>query len=851
MTTQRHGALAYGLLAVATIALTACGGGGGGAESAPIPPPTATPIIATASANLHPLDANLRLLYQAGGSDNLPVLVRTLGTRVSASGVSGTAVLRRDFAAGIDTVRIAVVGPGGVQLYAPVGADALERAFDGTDLMRWPAAAGDTYVRLDTTVDSGRDFDGDGRSDRVTLRAVVTAVALESVSTASDAFGNAFHHRQVLTQTVLPSGGGAPTVLETTTDTWFAPGYGPVKTVTAQRTGTGTTTTTTESVLQYRVGTKNSGDSMYPTVFGTAPTGRAPGSANAVVVFSEVLNAEAVTPDRFALRDPAGAAVPGALHVSGREVRFVPAQRLATGVYTATLARQAVQDVFENQAPSDVSWFFIVDATAPAVVATYPVDDAINVQLVTTVSVSFSEPPGRRSVNSSTVRVLSRGLPVAGSLDVNGNGVSFTPSGGLQRGTRYVVEVSGVTDEVGNPMARDLRFAFETTPGRFGSPERVPAAGNGSIGAASLAAGDINGDGIPDIVYADVGDDGYPDAVYVRMGRADGQLDPPVRLNLSTYFQATPTRRCPITALAIGDLTGDGRADVAVGSWNCGVLVVRQTASGALEPGQFIEELIQVLRIADLNGDGRFDLVGVQDYWNKAFVWLQNTDGVLALDQTPGLGDVAARDVAIGDINGDGRPDLIVALRSQDVITANIAILLQQPDGRFAPPRYLSTGTTRGIWGLAVGDFNGDGRLDIAGTTFANKPASLLVFLQAADGSFPAATAIDTMDGAYSVMAGDIDGDGRMDVVVNHEGWFQVGIYLQKADGSLAPEELYEAPGRSVNVQVLAIADINRDGLPDIIGPASLLRQVPLRGGGALRAATSVGQRASGRSGAP
>jgi hypothetical protein len=270
-----------------------------------------------------------------------------------------------------------------------------------------------------------------------------------------------------------------------------------------------------------------------------------------------------------------------------------------------------------------------------------------------------------------------------------------------------------------------------------------------------------------------------------------------------------------------------------------------------LEPGQFIEELIQVLRIADINCDGRLDLVGVQNYWNKAFVWLQQTDGLLVLDQTPGLGDVAARDVAIGDIDGDGRPDLIVALRAQDAITANIAIFLQQPDGRFAPPRYLSTGTNYGIWGVAVGDFNGDGRLDIAGTTSANKPAPLLVFLQTADGSFPAATALPTMDGAYGVMAGDINGDGRMDLVVHHEGWFQVGIYLQKTDGTLAPEELYEAPGRSVNVQVLAIADINRDGLPDIIGPASLLRQVPLGGGGALGAATRAWHQASGRSGAP
>jgi hypothetical protein len=478
--------------------------------------------------------------------------------------------------------------------------------------------------------------------------------------------------------------------------------------------------------------------------------------------------------------------------------------------------------------------FFFGDATVPQVVSTWPAADALNVALATSIGINLSEAADSTSVNTGTVQLTRDGTVVQATVRASANGITIEPLGGLERGSHYQVAVNGVNDVAGNPMVQGLRFGFDTTPGRFSIPERVQAAGNGSIGAYSLAAGDVNGDGIPDIVYADAGDEGYPDAVYFRAGRADGQLDPPVRLNLSTYFQPNSTRRCPITALAIGDLTGDGRADVAVGSWNCGVLVLRQTASGALDPGQFLDELIQVLRIADINGDGRLDLVGVQNYWNKAFVWIQKLDGSLVLDQTPGLGDVAGRDVAIGDIDGDGRPDLIVALRAEGANIANIAILLQQADGHFAPPRYLNTGQLNGIWGVAVGDFNGDGKLDIAGTTNANAPASLVVLFQAADGSFPATTVLPTLDGAYSVLAADINGDGRVDIVVRHEGWSQVGIYLQKAAGTLASEELYDAPARSINVQALAVADINRDGLPDIVAAGSLLRQVPL--GAATRA---------------
>lgn len=836
------------------IGLAACGGGGGGGSSGSgssggqvDPSPTTKTPLATLASGLFPLDANGVAVYATtAGTES--VVVRVAGTQLLADGQGATLFRRQDPVAAADSFRAYASSATGLRQYAAAGADAIERAFDGSYVMRWPAYAGDTHVQLDTTIDSGMDFDGDGRPDRVALHAQVTILGTETITTAAGAFANAVHHQQVLRQTVQPSSGKAEQQLVTTTDTWFAPGVGIVRQAQASQ-GLGAGSPVTLNLIKYRFGSR-SNENDAPSLQSVQPATGSPAMANARVIatFNEEMDEATITPASFAVTGPDGRAVAGVLQVSGRSVRFTPAEALASGNYLLTVST-AVQDLFGRHPSIDMVSSFVVDAARPQIVATWPAADAINVSLTTSISVSLSEMPAIESVTGANVQLTLDGAAVPATVRAVTNAISIEPLGALARGRHYEVAVTGVTDTAGNPLVQSLRFGFDTTPGRFGEPERVLAADNGSIGANSLAAGDVTGDGIPDIVYADLGAERYPDAVYLRVGRADGQLAPPVKLDLSTYFNSSSTRRCPITGLAIGDLNGDGRADVAVSSWNCGVLVLAQTAAGTLEPRQFLDELIQVLRIADINGDGRLDLVGVQNYWNKAFVWLQKPDGSLVLDQTPGLGDVAGRDVAIGDMNGDGRPDLVVALRTEGADAAKVALLLQQPDGRFSAPRYLRTGLSDGVWGIAVGDFNGDGRLDIAGTTQANRPASLLLFLQAADGGFPGFTTLPTMDGAYAVVAGDINGDGRMDLVVQHEGWSQVGLYLQKPSGQFAPEELYGILGRSVSIQSLALADVNRDGLQDIIGPASLLRQVPLEGSGVLGFATRGWRKASGRSG--
>lgn len=830
----------HGLAAAICVAVTACGGGGGGSagsaggDSGGAGGVTPAPISATAD-KLFPLAANLRLVYDSTEGPE-PSVVRADGTLPLSAGVSGTILRRQNFSTGADGARAYSVSESGVRQYAAPGADAIERAFDGSELMRWPVPAGHTYVQLDTTIDSGRDFDGDGRSDRVTMRSDITAVATESVVTPAGSFSNALHHRQVVKQTVLPSGGGAPVALETTTDTWYAPDIGPVKTTVTQS-GSGATVTVTEALSRFRVGSRGK-DNGTPAVSAEAPFGLAGPAAQISARFTEVVEPASLTAGAFTLVSDTGVLVAGTPRAEGRTVRFAPAQPLAAGYYTATLG-VAVQDVFGNRITAARSWSFIVDAAAPGVVSNWPLTDAINVGLRELIGVTFSEAPSFASVNAANVRLKANGAVVPTTLQTSATGISMTPVGGLQRGTHYEVEISGVTDAAGNAMVGEHRFGFDTTPGRFGAQERLYPV-EGVPGAFADAVGDINGDGLPDVLFTVSTSNltnGYQYSLFVRKGRIDGTLGAPERLDVGPM-----DRLCDLNALAIGDLNGDGRPDVIVGSLICGVLVLNQTASGTLAPGQYIDTPVDVLRLADFDGDGRLDVAGAGRNATVAHLWKQTPSGQLVLMGTLDLGGEVARDLEIGDLDGDGRPDVVVALR----VTSrepHIAVFRQQADGRFAPPQILSTGSVWGATGLALGDVNHDGKLDIVVTTGGNAPTWFAVLLQAFDGSFGAVTRVPTLDGPWAVRVADIDRDGRADIVVSHRGHYRVGIYLQRSDGSLAPEELYDAPYGTEPLQTLAIADLDGDGLLDLVISGEVIRQVPLSGNGGLQAEVNRIQR--------
>ena len=338
----------------------------------------------------------------------------------------------------------------------------------------------------------------------------------------------------------------------------------------------------------------------------------------------------------------------------------------------------------------------------------------------------------------------------------------------------------------------------------------------------AIAIGDLNGDGRNDVVLTtsflsnpgvfDPQIDGF---LFVFMQNAAGGFDPPVK-----YKPQFLTFRDVGLSVDVGDVNGDGRADVVLGMGEA-VEVFLQEPTGKLAPPVVYPSINSgVVKIGDLNNDGRMDIAG---FAYGASIWYQNSNGGL---NPPVTYDVrpAGRldDMAIADLNNDGRQDLILT-GPDDYRYANLYVMVQKTDGSLAPaatynlpPNDVNVQRVN-AGGLAVGDVNGDGLDDVI-LTYHESPFYIGVFLQNRAGTLDPAVLYRTYNNPSAVSVADFNGDGIKDVAVAHAGWEAVGVYLQGPDGKLAPEELYPAPyAISAGIEWLTAGDINGDGKNDLL----------------------------------
>ncbi len=288
--------------------------------------------------------------------------------------------------------------------------------------------------------------------------------------------------------------------------------------------------------------------------------------------------------------------------------------------------------------------------------------------------------------------------------------------------------------------------------------------GNGTFQAAvsypttnpfAVVVGDFNGDGKADLVVSNYSSN----TVSVLLGNGDGTFQTPVSYGVRDY---------PFT-MAVGDFNGDGKPDLAVGSIQY-VNILLGNGDGTFQADVVIGSGLNypwAVAVADFNGDGIPDFAAANQRGNNVSVMLGNGNGTFQAAVNSSVGALPYF-VAVGDFNGDGKPDLAVANNSSN----NVSILLGNGDGTFQPAVNYNVGA--GTAFLAVGDFNGDGVSDLA----VSSGNSLSILLGNGNGTFQAAVTYSAGSGIASIAVGDFNGDGLSDLAVANSGSNNVSILL-------------------------------------------------------------------------
>lgn len=315
---------------------------------------------------------------------------------------------------------------------------------------------------------------------------------------------------------------------------------------------------------------------------------------------------------------------------------------------------------------------------------------------------------------------------------------------------------------------------------------------NGPMGF-SLSTGDINGDGIPDVLVPD-----RFGVISVILGRKDRD-----------FPSATSFRPDVLGLLSAGDVNGDGKPDLLVpdeSSTLPGDIYLNQGANQFALAGN---PPAQGLLLADLDGDGLADLIGTDGI--NILIWKGsgslNFSGAPIGISPPANVSFQAQQMQIADMDGDRRPDIVLP-----------NVILYNQGGLTFAPIAVNFGSTEGPY--VIGDFNGDGIMDIASGGFTQ--------LGQGNRSFRTITPNNlNMTGGNYAAVGDFNGDGKTDVVFGGNS-YPIEVEYAKGDGTFYLQSGLNVGPVSDFSQSIAVRDFNGDGRSDILACLFLSQQCVL-----------------------
>lgn len=331
------------------------------------------------------------------------------------------------------------------------------------------------------------------------------------------------------------------------------------------------------------------------------------------------------------------------------------------------------------------------------------------------------------------------------------------------------------------------------------------------------ATGDFNGDGKLDLAVVDAASSPAgptpANALFIFQGNGDGTF---------TTAPATPLVNSTANAVAVGDFNNDGKADLAVLNANNSVSILLGNGDGTFTLSPVASTTgsdPDTVAVGDFNGDGNLDLAVGNAGDHSLTILLGNGDGSFRSAPSSPAAEVNPVSVVTGDFNGDGKLDLAVANGD----SATTTILLGNGDGSFTPGTSLTVaGTLTSAPGnaVAMADFNGDGKIDLAVESLTqsgnNQSFNVNVFLGKGDGTFSAQPVLvipgDT--NSYSIAAADFNGDGKTDLVAFDDQ--AVTIFFSNGDGTFTSAATAPGSTSSPDNDYIAIGDFTGDGTPDL-----------------------------------
>lgn len=342
-----------------------------------------------------------------------------------------------------------------------------------------------------------------------------------------------------------------------------------------------------------------------------------------------------------------------------------------------------------------------------------------------------------------------------------------------------------------------------TGAARAADPSFAPAPA-ATTGACSAAVADVNRDGAPDLALADC----VSDDVIILLGSGKGRF---------TAAPAVKVCEGP-GAIAAADFNGDGKPDLAVpcGTSKSLTILLGNGAGGfTTAPGSStaLGSDSGPLTPADLNGDGNVDLtvpVYVNKSWQVSILLGDGSGGFLAAAPVARFGRYGTDMLAIADFNGDGKADLAVA----NTEAKGIFVLLGTGGGRFGAARNVASRRYGGR--LVIADFNRDGRQDLVGASGYSD--GITVLLGTGAGTFRSAAGSPTVPGhPHDVLTADFNGDSNPDLAVANTEGGAVSVLLGNGAGRFRQA----AFSPFMTPAFAGVGDFNGDGKPDLLAVSS------------------------------